>query len=237
MDAMALPQAARAARATPRVDASPLRVGDLDVGGLRLLPRRLGTPPVPRQDAPGLHRGVEDVQAVLQGRGRRGVAARSGDPRDRLGDPLGGIGDDELQAVERRQALLPGLTLAVCGVRAEDGGHARRLDADQRRSPPKKISSSASVRARGMHAASNGTGTPLALVLELVRRRASKDYAHLPHAIPSYTGMRRGEVLRLRWDDVEFDQDSRGPVARRGDPGPVDPYGGWALATAKDHAS
>jgi len=45
-------------------------------------------------------------------------------------------------------------------------------------------------------------------VLGLVRERAGKDFAHLLHAIPAYTGMRRGEVLRLRWSDVEFDQDS-----------------------------
>ncbi len=48
----------------------------------------------------------------------------------------------------------------------------------------------------------------LGRLLALVRERAGKDYAHLLHAIPAYTGMRRGEVLRLRWSDVEFDQDS-----------------------------
>jgi integrase len=45
-------------------------------------------------------------------------------------------------------------------------------------------------------------------LLALVRTRASRDYAPLLHAIPAYTGMRRGEVLRLRWSDVEMDQDS-----------------------------
>jgi integrase len=45
-------------------------------------------------------------------------------------------------------------------------------------------------------------------LLTLVRFSATEDYAHLLHAIPAYTGMRRGEVLRLRWSDVEFDQDS-----------------------------
>ena len=28
------------------------------------------------------------------------------------------------------------------------------------------------------------------------------------HAIPAYTGMRRGEILRVCWSDVEFDHDS-----------------------------
>jgi integrase len=44
-------------------------------------------------------------------------------------------------------------------------------------------------------------------LLRTVRARAEIDYAYLLHAIPAYTGMRRGEVLRLRWSDVEFDQD------------------------------
>jgi integrase len=40
-----------------------------------------------------------------------------------------------------------------------------------------------------------------------VRERAEVDYTYLLHAIPAYTGMRRGEVLRLRWTDVELEQD------------------------------
>ena len=52
----------------------------------------------------------------------------------------------------------------------------------------------------------------IADLLRTVRERADKDFAHLLHLIPAYTGMRRGEVLRLRWSDVEFDQ--RAVVAR-----------------------
>jgi integrase len=43
-------------------------------------------------------------------------------------------------------------------------------------------------------------------LLRTVRDRADTDYAYLLHAIPAYTGMRRGEILRLRWSDVEFEQ-------------------------------
>lgn len=46
----------------------------------------------------------------------------------------------------------------------------------------------------------------IAGLLRTVRERADMDFGHLLHAIPAYTGMRRGEVLRVRWTDVEFDQ-------------------------------
>ena len=50
------------------------------------------------------------------------------------------------------------------------------------------------------------TPAEIAGLLRLVRERADTDFGHLLHAIPAYTGMRRGEVLRLRWSDVELDQ-------------------------------
>ena len=45
----------------------------------------------------------------------------------------------------------------------------------------------------------------IAGVLALVRSRARREVSFLLHALPAYTGMRRGEVMRLRWADVEFD--------------------------------
>jgi integrase len=45
-------------------------------------------------------------------------------------------------------------------------------------------------------------------LLALVRERSIYDVTLILHAIPAYTGMRRGEVLRLRWSDIEFDQDA-----------------------------
>src|SRR5262249_3071959 len=45
-------------------------------------------------------------------------------------------------------------------------------------------------------------------LLALVRERSIYDVTLLLHAIPAYTGMRRGEVMRLRWGDIEFDQDT-----------------------------
>jgi integrase len=49
------------------------------------------------------------------------------------------------------------------------------------------------------------TPAEIADLLRTVRQRADADFAYLLHAIPAYTGMRRGEVLRLRWADVELD--------------------------------
>jgi integrase len=46
----------------------------------------------------------------------------------------------------------------------------------------------------------------IAELLALVRRRSAYDVTPILHGIPAYTGMRRGEVLRLRWSDIEFDQ-------------------------------
>jgi integrase len=42
-------------------------------------------------------------------------------------------------------------------------------------------------------------------LLSKVREKATEDFTYLLHAIPAYTGMRRGEVLRLRWPDVDLD--------------------------------
>lgn len=46
----------------------------------------------------------------------------------------------------------------------------------------------------------------IAGLLATVRLRSDEDFGYLLHAIPAYTGMRRGEVLRLRWSDVDLDQ-------------------------------
>jgi integrase len=50
--------------------------------------------------------------------------------------------------------------------------------------------------------------TPIEIgeLLSTVRERARYDASLILHAIPAYTGMRRGEVLRLRWTDIEFNQ-------------------------------
>lgn len=46
----------------------------------------------------------------------------------------------------------------------------------------------------------------IAGLLDLVKQRAADHRSFLLHAIPAYTGMRRGEVLRLAWSDVDFEQ-------------------------------
>lgn len=51
------------------------------------------------------------------------------------------------------------------------------------------------------------TPEEIASLLALVRTNAREDFSFLLHAIPAYTGMRRGEVLRLRWLDVDLDED------------------------------
>jgi integrase len=50
------------------------------------------------------------------------------------------------------------------------------------------------------------TPTEIGSLLKTVRDRADNDVTFLLHSIPAYTGMRRGEVIRLRWLDIEFDQ-------------------------------
>ncbi|MCY2987997.1 MAG: site-specific integrase [Planctomycetota bacterium] len=49
------------------------------------------------------------------------------------------------------------------------------------------------------------TPEEIADLLATVRERAEDQMSFLLHAIPAYTGMRRGEVLRLRWVDVDLD--------------------------------
>jgi integrase len=50
------------------------------------------------------------------------------------------------------------------------------------------------------------TPAEIADLLLTIRQRSDMDYGFLLHAIPAYTGMRRGEILRLRWSDVESSQ-------------------------------
>jgi integrase len=52
------------------------------------------------------------------------------------------------------------------------------------------------------------TAQEIADLLQLVRTRSKWDVSPILHSVAAYCGMRRGEVLRLRWCDIEFDQDS-----------------------------
>jgi integrase len=49
------------------------------------------------------------------------------------------------------------------------------------------------------------TPDEIASMLKMVRERADADFTPLLHAIPAYTGMRRGEVVRLKWSDIDFE--------------------------------
>ncbi len=49
--------------------------------------------------------------------------------------------------------------------------------------------------------------TEIAGLLALVRSRADDFMSFLLHAIPAYSGMRRGELLRLQWGDVDLVHD------------------------------
>jgi integrase len=45
----------------------------------------------------------------------------------------------------------------------------------------------------------------IARLLALAKDRAREPESYLLHALPAYTGMRRGEVIRLAWADVDLD--------------------------------
>ena len=45
----------------------------------------------------------------------------------------------------------------------------------------------------------------IARLLQLVKQRSGLGLGYLLHALPAYTGMRRGEILRCRWEDVDLE--------------------------------
>lgn len=47
----------------------------------------------------------------------------------------------------------------------------------------------------------------IAGLLATIRANARDDLSYLLHAIPAYTGIRRGEMLRLRWLEVDLEED------------------------------
>ena len=50
------------------------------------------------------------------------------------------------------------------------------------------------------------TPAEIASILGVVRERASEGESLILHAVPAYTGMRRGEVVRLPWIDVDIER-------------------------------
>ena len=142
----------RVARRAPSIDPRLfLAAPDPRVGGLGLLPGRLGAAPVPAQDPARLPCGVDDVQAVFQDRPpRRSLrVAKFGDTcASASRDPLG-ASETTISRLDKARPASSTSGLAVDCVAAEDGRQTRRLDPDQRRSPPKEISSTARVRPGG----------------------------------------------------------------------------------------
>jgi integrase len=47
----------------------------------------------------------------------------------------------------------------------------------------------------------------IALLLRVVKSKADWSCGYLLHALPAFTGMRRGEVIRLKWIDVDLEQE------------------------------
>jgi site-specific recombinase XerD len=46
----------------------------------------------------------------------------------------------------------------------------------------------------------------IASLLETIKLNAQNELSFILHALPAYTGMRRGEILRLRWLDIDLDE-------------------------------
>jgi integrase len=154
------------------------------------------------------------------------LGPRSGDPINRITHAdLDGFLEARLKeraptTVGKERETITGLFRWACArryVATSPGAELRRIKGSAELDPFRTIQEIEATIARGGLDADELVEVwgcvylspeEIADLLHLVRNRSRVDVAFILHAVPAYSGMRRSELLRLRWCDIEFDQDS-----------------------------